>query len=102
MTQSGNVSFSKMDEVIFGKPAAEATANVCARLGANRVFLMVSNTLNRTTDEIEKLRRGLSATVTPAPSMQCRRTHRAKRSSLPANRPVRSTPISLSRWVAAR
>ena len=59
MTQSGNVNFSKMDEVVFGKPAADTTANVCARLGAKRIFLMVSNTLNRTTDEIEKVRLAL-------------------------------------------
>ncbi len=57
--QSGRVVFSQMDEVLFGKPAAEGVAEEARRLGATRVFLMVSGTLNRKTDEIEKLRRAL-------------------------------------------
>ncbi|MSP05348.1 MAG: maleylacetate reductase [Acetobacteraceae bacterium] len=48
-----------MDEVVFGKPAAEAVAEEVVRLDAQRVFLMVSGTLNRDTDEIEKIRRAL-------------------------------------------
>lgn len=59
MAKSGRVAFSDMDEVIFGQPAAEAAADVTARFGAQRVFLMVSGTLNRTTDEIEKVRTAL-------------------------------------------
>jgi maleylacetate reductase len=59
MTQSGRVVFSKMDEVLFGIPAAEAVAEQVRRFDAHRVFLMVSGTLNRTTDEIEKIRRAL-------------------------------------------
>lgn len=59
MTASGRIVFSKMEEVIFGRPAAEAVAELVERQGANRVFLMVSGTLNRETDEIEKLRRAL-------------------------------------------
>lgn len=59
MTASGRIVFSKMEEVIFGRPAAQAVAELVERLGANRVFLMVSGTLNRETDEIEKLRRAL-------------------------------------------
>jgi hypothetical protein len=35
------VVFGKMDEVVFGKPAAEAVAQQAQRLGATRVFLMV-------------------------------------------------------------
>lgn len=57
--QSGRVVFSRMDEVIFGKPAAESVADAARRTGATRVFLMVSGTLNRKTEEIEKLRRAL-------------------------------------------
>jgi maleylacetate reductase len=49
-----------MDEVVFGKPAAEAIAAQAERLNATRVFLMVSNTLNRNTEEIDKVRRGLA------------------------------------------
>jgi maleylacetate reductase len=48
-----------MDEVLFGTPAAEAVAAQAERLGASRVFLMVSNSLNRNTDEIDKVRRAL-------------------------------------------
>ena len=56
MLTTGRVVFGKMDEVVFGKPAAEAVAEQARRLDANRVFLMVSGTLNRETDEIEKVR----------------------------------------------
>ncbi len=59
MTKSGRIAFSKMDEVIFGQPAAEAIGDIVARLGAERVFLMVSGTMSRTTDEIEKVKSAL-------------------------------------------
>jgi maleylacetate reductase len=48
-----------MEEVVFGRPAAEAIAAQMDRLGAARAFLMVSGTLNRQTDEIEKIRNRL-------------------------------------------
>lgn len=59
MSASGRVLFGQMDEVVFGTPAAEAVAEQARRLGATRVFLMVSRTLNRNTGEIEKIRRAL-------------------------------------------
>ena len=59
MLPSGRALFSQMDEVVFGNPAAEAIALQAHRLGATRVFLMVSNSLNRNTDEIDKVRRAL-------------------------------------------
>jgi maleylacetate reductase len=59
MTQAGQVVFSKMEEVVWGKPAAETVAALAQKRGAERVFLMVSGTLNRTTDEIDKLRLAL-------------------------------------------
>jgi len=52
MVTSGRVAFGKMEEVVFGKPAAEAVAEQVARVDAQRVFVMVSGTLNRDTDEI--------------------------------------------------
>jgi alcohol dehydrogenase class IV len=55
----GQVVFSKMEEVVWGKPAAETVAGLAQKRGAERVFLMVSGTLNRATDEIDKLRRAL-------------------------------------------
>jgi maleylacetate reductase len=54
MPQSGRVVFSQMEEVVFGQPAAQAVAELARE--ARRVFLMVSGTLNRDTDEIEKVR----------------------------------------------
>jgi maleylacetate reductase len=59
MLKPGRAVFSKMEEVIYGRPAAEAVAELVGRNGAERAFLMVSGTLNRETDEIEKLRRAL-------------------------------------------
>ncbi|HEV3395898.1 MAG TPA: iron-containing alcohol dehydrogenase [Xanthobacteraceae bacterium] len=59
MPQSARVVFTKMDEVVFGKPAAEAVADQARRLDASRVFLMVSGTLNRATAEVENVRRAL-------------------------------------------
>ncbi len=59
MLNNGRVVFGHMEEVRFGVPAAEAVAEQVARMGAQRVFLMVSGTLNRTTDEIERVRQAL-------------------------------------------
>src|SRR5690242_7693906 len=61
MPQSGRVVFSKMDEVVFGRPAAEAVADQAKRLDAARVFLLVSGTLNRETQEIENIRKALGS-----------------------------------------
>lgn len=59
MLQSGRIVFGQMEAVRFGASAAEALAEETQRLDARRVFLMVSGTLNRETDEIEKVRRAL-------------------------------------------
>src|SRR3977135_371691 len=59
MLTSGRVVFSKMEEVHYGKPAAQSIAELVKEHGAQRVFLMVSGTLNRETDEVEKVRRAL-------------------------------------------
>lgn len=56
MRLAGVQNFPPMDRVIFGQPAAEAVFEEAQRLGAQRVFLVVSHTLNTTTDEIEKIR----------------------------------------------
>ena len=48
-----------MDEVVFGRPAAEAIPSQMDRLGLSRAFLMVSGTLHRNTDEIHKIRESL-------------------------------------------
>ena len=57
----GRVVFGAMDEVVFGRPAAEAIVEQMDRLRAGRAFLMVSGTLNRETDEIAKIRKALGS-----------------------------------------
>ena len=59
MQTSGRIVFSDMDEVYYGKPADQSVAELVKNHGAERVFLMVSGTLNRETDEVEKVRRAL-------------------------------------------
>ncbi|MDA1310842.1 MAG: iron-containing alcohol dehydrogenase [Proteobacteria bacterium] len=61
--QTGRVAFGRMESVTFGKPVAEAIAAEVAGTGAERVFLMISGTLNRETDEIAQLRRALGNKV---------------------------------------
>jgi maleylacetate reductase len=57
--QQGEVAFTRMEKVIFGQSAAEAVQAEAQRIGAERVFLLVSGTLNRETNEVEKLRQSL-------------------------------------------
>ena len=59
MLTSGRVVFTDMEEVHYGKPAAQSVAEVVKAHGAERVLLMVSGTLNRETDEVEAVRRAL-------------------------------------------
>ncbi|MCB4825085.1 iron-containing alcohol dehydrogenase [Roseicella aerolata] len=63
MTQQGRVVFTAMEEVVFGRPAAEAVAELATRAGAERVFLMVSGTLHRQTGEIARIRAALGNKV---------------------------------------
>src|SRR5437868_1573087 len=50
-----------MDNVIYGQTCAEVVRSEARRLGATRVFLVVSGTLNSRTDEIAKVRDALGA-----------------------------------------
>jgi maleylacetate reductase len=59
MQTAGSYQYPAMDSVVYGKPAAEALREEAERLGAKRVFLIASRTLNTTTDEIEKIRSAL-------------------------------------------
>lgn len=59
MRKAGIHNFPEIDRVVYGKSAAEALNDEAVRLNANRVFLLVSRTLNTKTDEIEKIRRAL-------------------------------------------
>jgi maleylacetate reductase len=57
--QQGQVNFTGMDRVIFGKPAADALIQEVETRGAQRVFLLVSGTLDRETDAISTIRKQL-------------------------------------------
>jgi alcohol dehydrogenase class IV len=59
MSNAGSYQYPTMESVIYGKPAAEALREEAERLGAKRVYLIASRTLNTTTDEIEKIRNAL-------------------------------------------
>src|SRR6516162_11640759 len=59
MRIAGSYQYPTMESVIYGKPAAEALREEAERLGAKRVYLIVSRTLNTSTDEIEKIRNAL-------------------------------------------
>jgi Iron-containing alcohol dehydrogenase len=48
-----------MERVIFGWPCAQVVQEEAALIGATRVLLVVSRTLNTVTDEIEKIRTAL-------------------------------------------
>ena len=60
----GQVTFGKMEEVVFGKPVAEATPALLDRFGNSRVFIMCSGTLNRETSAVSDLADALGDKVT--------------------------------------
>jgi maleylacetate reductase len=51
--------FPALERLAYGKPAAQALAAEVERIDAKRVFLIVSGTMNRTTDEVQKVRTAL-------------------------------------------
>ena len=53
--RDGEIVFTGMDRVVFGRPAAEAVVQMAERLGAKRVFLLTSRTLNRETDVVRRI-----------------------------------------------
>ncbi len=59
MPQAGRVVFNAMEEVVYGRRAAEAVAETVRGFGAERVFILASGTLCRATDEVERVRRAL-------------------------------------------
>lgn len=56
---SGMFVFTAVERIVFGQPAAQALAAEAKRLDAKRAFLIVSGTMNRTTDEVAKVREAL-------------------------------------------
>jgi maleylacetate reductase len=55
------IGLTALERVHSGRPVAEALAEEAERLGAKRVFLVCSHTLNTQTDEIEKVRKALGS-----------------------------------------
>ena len=61
MTIAGVYQSVPIDRIIYGRPATAVLAEEAARLGASRVFLMVSRTLDRDTDWVSGMRTALGA-----------------------------------------
>src|SRR5882724_6387460 len=59
MTAQGIYQNFAVDRVVYGKPAAETLVAEAARLGAKRVFLLVSRTLDRETTWVRDMRSAL-------------------------------------------
>jgi maleylacetate reductase len=53
--RAGEIVFTGMDRVVFGRPAAEAVAEAAERLGARHVFILAGKTLNRETDAVRQI-----------------------------------------------
>ncbi len=58
--RTGTLVFQAIDRIVYGRPAAQALREEVDRLGARRVFLLVSGTMNRTTDEVARVREALA------------------------------------------
>ena len=56
MTAQGVYQNFAIDRVVYGKPAAETLVIEAARLGAKRVFLVVSRTLETETTWVREMR----------------------------------------------
>ncbi len=61
MTAQGVYQNFAIDRVVYGKPAADTLLAEAARLGAQRVFLLVSRTLDRETPWVHEMRTVLGA-----------------------------------------
>lgn len=59
--RSGMFVFTAIERIVYGQPAAQALRAEAERLQANRIFLIVSGTMNRTTDEVAKVREALGS-----------------------------------------
>jgi maleylacetate reductase len=50
--RSGAYAFPAIERIVYGRPAAQTLSEEVERLAARRVFLLVSGTMNRTTDHL--------------------------------------------------
>ncbi|MEP5168490.1 MAG: iron-containing alcohol dehydrogenase [Shimia thalassica] len=53
------IELTSMKAVVYGQPANEALADEVSRLDVRRILILASGTLNRETDEVEKLQTAL-------------------------------------------
>jgi maleylacetate reductase len=53
MQKAGVYRFPQIEQVVFGTPCAQAVAREAERLGAERVFILSSGTLNRESDVVK-------------------------------------------------
>jgi maleylacetate reductase len=58
---SGQFVFTAVERIVYGQPTAQALRAEAERLQAKRVFLIVSGTMNRKTDEVAKVREALGS-----------------------------------------
>ena len=59
MTEQGVFTNTEMERVVYGEPCAETLRAEAERLGAERVFLLVSRSLNQNTEVIAGVRDAL-------------------------------------------
>jgi maleylacetate reductase len=59
--RAGEVVFTGMDRVVFGRAAAEAVVEATDRLGASRVYILAGGSLSRKTDEVRRIERALGS-----------------------------------------
>ena len=57
--RAGEIVFTAMERVVFGRPAADSVAEAAERLGARRVFVLAGSTLNRKTDAVRRIAQAL-------------------------------------------
>src|SRR5947209_3353948 len=60
MVQSGEMVLARIEHVLFGHPAAEAVAELAGRRDAQRLFIVASDTLRRSTDEIAAIEKAVA------------------------------------------
>ncbi len=53
--RAGEIVFTGMERVVFGRPAAEAVVEAADRLSAKRVFILAGRTLNRKTEAVRRI-----------------------------------------------
>lgn len=61
MHNAGELRWSAVESVIFGRPAADVVAELAEQLGCRSVFVLAGGHLARQTDEIDKIARRLGS-----------------------------------------